>query len=109
MGEYIQDVWRVTVYVRSVLVPGTVELARFHVCNILTETEMFVAHDEQDDAEGGRRDWEEDPLGFDTNPMLLRPLRHDPCAWRSSERDAGSPCLLVYPVCTASCAPEFIL
>ena len=26
------------------------------------------AHDEQDDAEGGRRDWEEDPLGFDTNP-----------------------------------------
>ena len=32
------------------------------------------AHDEQDDAEGGRRDWEEDPLGFDTNPM--------PCALR---------------------------
>jgi len=32
-----------------------------------------------------------------------------PCAWRSSERRAGSPCLLVYPVCAASCAPEFIL
>ena len=31
-----------------------------------------------------------------------------PCAWRSSERRAGSPCLLVYRVCTASCAPEFI-
>lgn len=30
------------------------------------------------------------------------------CAWRSSERRAGSPCLLVYRVCTASCAPEFI-
>ena len=26
------------------------------------------------DAEGGRRDWEEDPLGFDTNPMLLRAM-----------------------------------
>ena len=31
-----------------------------------------------------------------------------PCAWRSSERRAGSLCLLVYRVCTASCAPEFI-
>jgi len=31
-------------------------------------------HDEQDDAEGGRRDWEEDPLGFDTKPMLLRAM-----------------------------------
>ena len=29
-----------------------------------------------------------------------------PCAWRSSERRAGSPFLLVYPVCTASCAPS---
>ena len=25
-------------------------------------------------AEGGHRDWEEDPLGFDTNPMLLRAM-----------------------------------
>ena len=32
------------------------------------------AHEEQDDAEGGHRDWEEDPLGFDTNPMLLRAM-----------------------------------
>lgn len=28
----------------------------------------------QDDAEGRRRDWEEDPLGFDTNPTLLRAM-----------------------------------
>ena len=32
--------------------------------------EKFV----MDDAEGGRRDWEEDPLGFDTNPGLLRAM-----------------------------------
>ncbi|EOD21775.1 hypothetical protein EMIHUDRAFT_207853 [Emiliania huxleyi CCMP1516] len=35
---------------------------------------VLDAHDEQDDAEGGHRDWEEDPLGFDTNPMLLRAM-----------------------------------
>ena len=35
---------------------------------------VLDAHDEQDDAEGGQRDWEEDPLGFDTNPMLLRAM-----------------------------------
>ena len=35
---------------------------------------VLDAHDEQDDAEGGRRDWEEDPLGFDTNPGLLRAM-----------------------------------
>ena len=59
---------------------------------ILCLGRVLDAHDEQDDAEGGRRDWEEDPLGFDT------PTRgcSAPCAWRSSERRAGSPCLLVY-------------
>ncbi|EOD40496.1 hypothetical protein EMIHUDRAFT_454208, partial [Emiliania huxleyi CCMP1516] len=46
-----------------------------------------AAHDEQDDAEGGRRDWDEDPLGFDTNPMLLRAM----CI-------TGSPCLLAQPM-----------
>ena len=35
---------------------------------------VLEAHDEQDDAEGERRDWEEDPIGFDTNPMLLRAM-----------------------------------
>ena len=35
---------------------------------------VLDAHEEQDDAEGGRRDWEEDPLGFDTKPMLLRAM-----------------------------------
>ena len=41
---------------------------------ILCLGRVLDAHDEQDDAEGGRRDWEEDPLGFDTNPMLLRAM-----------------------------------
>ena len=31
------------------------------------------AHEEQDDAEGGHRDWEEDPLGFDTNLLYRAP------------------------------------
>ena len=46
------------------------------------------AHDEQDDAEGGRRDWEEDPLGFDTNTMLLRAM-----SMCMAFVHAGSPCL----------------
>ncbi|EOD11087.1 hypothetical protein EMIHUDRAFT_104863 [Emiliania huxleyi CCMP1516] len=41
---------------------------------ILCLGRVLDAHDEQDDAEGGRRDCEEDPLGFDTNPMLLRAM-----------------------------------
>mmetsp|Transcript_13202 Transcript_13202/g.38927 ORF Transcript_13202/g.38927 Transcript_13202/m.38927 type:complete len:443 (+) Transcript_13202:197-1525(+) len=41
---------------------------------ILCLGRVLDAHDEQDDAEGGRRDWEEDPLGFDTNPGLLRAM-----------------------------------
>ena len=41
---------------------------------ILCLGRVLDAHDEQDDAEGGHRDWEEDPLGFDTNPMLLRAM-----------------------------------
>ena len=41
---------------------------------ILCLGRVLDTHDEQDDAEGGRRDWEEDPLGFDTNPMLLRAM-----------------------------------
>ncbi len=41
---------------------------------ILSLGRVLDAHDEQDDAEGGHRDWEEDPLGFDTNPMLLRAM-----------------------------------
>ena len=41
---------------------------------ILCLGRVLEAHDEQDDAEGGHRDWEEDPLGFDTNPMLLRAM-----------------------------------
>ena len=40
----------------------------------LPRARVTHAHDEQDDAEGGRRDWEEDPLGFDTNPGLLRAM-----------------------------------
>ncbi|EOD14209.1 hypothetical protein EMIHUDRAFT_256640 [Emiliania huxleyi CCMP1516] len=42
---------------------------------ILCLGRVLDAHDEQDDAEGGRRDWEEDPLGFDTNPGGAAP-RH---------------------------------
>ena len=41
---------------------------------ILCLGRVLDTHDEQDDAEGGRRDWEEDPLGFDTNPGLLRAM-----------------------------------
>ena len=41
---------------------------------ILCLGRVLDAHEEQDDAEGGHRDWEEDPLGFDTNPMLLRAM-----------------------------------
>ena len=41
---------------------------------ILCLGRVLDAHDEQDDAEGGHRDWEEDPLGFDTNPGLLRAM-----------------------------------
>ena len=39
-------------------------------------TRLMAANIEtaNNDAEGGRRDWEEDPLGFDTNPMLLRAM-----------------------------------
>ena len=44
------------------------------VAPILCLGRVLDAHDEQDDAEGGRRDWEEDPLGFDTNPGLLRAM-----------------------------------
>ncbi|EOD06714.1 hypothetical protein EMIHUDRAFT_249694 [Emiliania huxleyi CCMP1516] len=35
---------------------------------------VMAVQGEMDDAEGGHRDWEEDPLGFDTNPMLLRAM-----------------------------------
>ena len=41
------------------------------MCDVRVECET---KQKKFDALSKRRDWEEDPLGFDTNPMLLRAM-----------------------------------
>ena len=51
--------------------------ATVHLTAVMTmATRLMAANIEtaNNDAEGGPLDWEEDPLGFDTNPMLLRAM-----------------------------------